>query len=337
MKRRLATALAAAVCGLACNELVLGPTAPQSYPALFDEVWQQFDLHYSFFELKHVNWDSLGAHYRVQALAAPTDLLFSLALSRMLGELRDVHVSLTPGTTGSTMRYLSAADTTPTYFDLRVVAHYVPDLRTTPGGHVKYGALAPAVGYVVIRDFEGTGWASELDSALTHLGSATRLVVDVRDNPGGNYVLAARLAGRFADRSRTYGYVRVRNGPGHGDFTDYSAEVVAPEGVAFRGPVFVLTNRHDFSSAEDFVLAMRVLPSVTLVGDTTAGASGGPIVRELSNGWTYQLSEWIEYTSDHRTFEQIGLAPDVVVKASAANANLGVDGALERALGLAQR
>jgi C-terminal processing protease CtpA/Prc len=101
--------------------------------------------------------------------------------------------------------------------------------------------------------------------------------------------------------------------------------------------VYVLTNRRSVSSAEDFVLAMTSLPSTTVVGDTTAGASGGPIVRDLPNGWTYQLSEWIEYTRDKQTFEGHGLAPTVVVKASVTDLEHSVDAVLEQALTLARR
>ena len=164
----------------------------------------------------------------------------------------------------------------------------------------------------------------------------TSLIVDVRDNGGGQYKLAASIAGRFADRTRTFGYVRYRNGPGHGDFTNYIAETVSPAGPRqFTGSVYVLTNRRDFSSAEDFVLAMRVLPTVTVVGDTTGGASGGPIVRELPNGWTYQLSEWIEYTPDREMFEGVGLAPKVVVKATRTDSDRSIDASLSRAITLA--
>jgi len=80
---------------------------------------------------------------------------------------------------------------------------------------------------------------------------------------------------------------------------------------------------------------MRTLPRVRILGDTTAGASGSPIVRELPNGWTYQLSEWIEYTPKHRVFEGIGLPPDLVVKPTAETAEERTDPVLERALSLA--
>jgi hypothetical protein len=62
----------------------------------------------------------------------------------------------------------------------------------------------------------------------------------------------------------------------------------------------------------------HALPHVLIVGDTTAGASGSPIVRELPN-----------------VYEGIGLAPNVAVKPATADAAQGVDAVLERALLLA--
>ena len=334
MKALRLTVLWATACCLACAEPLVGPGAASDHGSLFDDMWHQVDLHYSFFDLKHIDWDSIGNRYRPLALAASSDAAFADVLGRMLAELKDVHVSITSAGVAGTTRYLSARDTAATYFSTRMVLeHYLPVPRQSVGGHFRYGMLAPTVGYIYIASFEGNGWAGEMDGVIGDLKSATSVVIDVRNNSGGNYLLAADVAGRFADRKRTFGYVRRRNGPAHNAFTDDIAETIEPEGPAqFRGPVFVLANRRAFSSAEDFVLAMHALPSTVVVGDTTAGASGGPIVRELANGWTYQLSEWIEYTADHRTFEGVGLAPDITVRETAADAAKGIDSALERAM-----
>jgi C-terminal processing protease CtpA/Prc len=66
------------------------------------------------------------------------------------------------------------------------------------------------------------------------------------------------------------------------------------------------------------VLALRQVPSVVIVGDTTGGSSGRPLTRELSNGWTYELSTWIEYTTEQRTIEDAGIAPAVLIARSVA-------------------
>ena len=340
MKRRTLrhfATLCAALLAVACSDVV-GPLAATDYGSLFDDLWRQFDLHYSYFDLAQVNWDSLGAYYRPIALSAPNDHQFARVLAAMLAELKDMHVSLTPGSAGGTMRYVSRFDTTATYFNQgATLSRYVRLPIATPGGHMQFGLVTDSVGYARIAAFDGGNWAGDMDDAIRGMPGMHALIIDVRDNPGGNYVLAADLARRFTNQHRVYGYTRRRNGPRHGDFTDYTAESIDPAGVHFDGRVLVLANRHSMSSAEDFVLAMRAIPGVLVVGDTTAGATGGPIVRELANGWTYELSEWIEYTPDHAPFESIGLPPTIVARTTADQAARGVDGVLERALELARQ
>lgn len=337
MKRGRLAVLALAILAVACSESLVGPPAATDYGSMFDDLWHQFDLHYSYFALSGVNWDSLGKHYRPLAVSAPDDSRFARVLATMLVQLKDMHVSITPGSAANTMRYVSRWDTAATYFDQGVtMVRYLPAINATEDGDVQFGFVSDSVGYARIASFDG-GAASDMDEVIRGLPGARALIIDVRDNLGGNYVLAADMSHRFADRHRVYGYVRRRNGPRHDDFTDYIEETIEPSGVHFDGRVFVLANRHSFSSAEDFVLAMRAIPGVTVLGDTTGGASGGPIVRELANGWTYELSEWIEYTPDRASFESIGLAPTVVVKSTAADEARAVDPVLDRALQMAKQ
>ena len=63
-------------------------------------------------------------------------------------------------------------------------------------------------------------------------------------------------------------------------------------------------------------------------------SSGTQRSRELANGWTYELSTWIEYTIDHKVVEDAGIAPNVVVPRSG-NAGVGKrDAVLDRVLQL---
>jgi hypothetical protein len=339
--RRFAIGAALGVVGIfagACGDSIVGNQVGADHATVFDDLWHQTDLHYSYFELKHINWDSLGAHYRPLALAASSDAQFAAVLADMLNDLHDPHVSLTPGADRAPMRYISNAERSPTYLNSRLIfTRYLPVSDSTADQRLKFGYAAPGIGYVRIPTFEGAGWDGDIDEALNALPNARALVIDVRDNPGGDYTLAADIASRFTDSRRVFAYVRRRNGPAHTDFTPDIAESIQPKGTHFAGPVYVLANRHSFSSAEDFVLAMRSIPTVTIVGDTTGGASGGPITRELPNGWNFQLSEWIEYTAEHVPFDGVGLAPDVVVQATVDDYAHNVDAALVKALGMAVR
>lgn len=328
--------VAALVCAttLACNSSdLVAPEPSRDYGSMFDDLWTQFDLHYSYFELRAVNWDSIGAHYRPLAVAAKSDAQFANVLGQTVSQLRDLHVSLTAGKT--IYRWRSPFEGSTAINESAIFSRYATGSFTTSGGHIRAGIVAPGVGYLRIASFVGEDWAGEVDEALGRLAVVDAIIVDVRDNSGGSKTIATKVAGRFADRERVFGYVRLRNGARHDQFSDDIAETVKPEGSRrHAGRAIVLSNRGCMSAAEDFILAMHSLPTVTVVGDTTIGASGGPLVRELANGWTYQLSQWVAFTADHKTFEGVGLAPDVALKGS--NSLSATDVILERAIEIAR-
>lgn len=337
MRRKLVFA-ATVLAATACADPTLVAPADRSYGALFDQMWHETDLTYSMFAIKHVDWDSVGAVYRPRAVAAQSDFAFARVLSDMLSTLHDRHVSLTPGRGAMPMTYQAASDYQPLDFDSTLVerAYLTRRVGAAALPHLHAGWLTPTVGYIRFPNFVGNDWGGELDAALDSLQNAKQLVIDVRCNPGGNYELALDLAGRFTDQPLVFGYVRIRNGPKHDDLTNPIEETLRPTGKRkFLGTLYLLTNRRVFSSAENFALALHRLPNVVTVGDTTGGSSGRPVVRELANGWTYELSTWIESTIDHRVIEDVGIAPSLVVpRANTLSAPGKRDAVLDRVLSL---
>lgn len=333
----LAASALALLCTSACADTFVGADRAANETVLFDELWNEVDQHYSFFELRHINWDSLRTVYRPRALAATDDHQLAQVFGQLLRELHDPHVAFTPFGAGSTMRFIARSDTTRTFFSPGNVAeHYMPGQHYSEHDVVRSAMIAPTVGYIHIANFRGDGWAGLVDAALTQLDSAQCIIVDVRDNSGGTYALAVDIAGRFVSQRRVFGFLRFRNGLAHSNFSASVPEVVAPTGTnRLHKPIFLLTNGRTVSSAEVFVLALRSNPHVVVVGDTTAGASGGPTARELANGWIYELSEWIEYTPQHETYEGVGLAPNIVVRPAMSDFVRKIDPVLERALSLA--
>lgn len=328
-------AAAAAVLTLGCGALV-GPDATSDHAALFERVWWEFDRHYAFFEIKALSWDSLHDVYADQAAQAPTDQALAATIGAMIAELRDIHVNLY--TPGAEYRY-TGYDGRPVFFDAGLIrTNYVTDRRLAPRQRLHFGHLAPDVGYVWIPSFGGAGgFGADFDAAILALAPLTALVVDVRSNGGGNSANDGEIASRFADSARTYGYVQYRNGPRHDDFTQRIDLEVAARGPRFAGPVVVLANRFSYSATEDFVLAMSELPGVTIVGDSTGGGSGNPLVRELPNGWTFRLPQWKMFTAGGEMFEERGLAPDVFVRGSSAELTAGRDAMLDTALAVVRR
>ena len=99
------------------------------------------------------------------------------------------------------------------------------------------------------------------------------MVIDIRDNPGGNDATAQYVAGRFAAERKLYMNVRKKSGPGPNDFTQAIPWHVEPTGgTRFTKPIVLLTSRWTQSAGETFTLAMQELTNVTQLGDYTSGA-----------------------------------------------------------------
>lgn len=325
--------LAAVALAAGCTGFLVGPDAELDRAELFEHVWRDLDDHYSLFVVKGVDWDSLHDTYAPRAAQAASDSDLADVVGAMLIELRDYHVDLFAG-----RRLYGYNDARPAFFDPNVVAEYVTDRGPAPNAHSALGHAAADIGYVWILHFVGSGFGADMDTALARLADVRALIVDVRDNPGGQGSNMLAVAGRFADRERSYGFIRFRDGPRHDDLSEPAPQFISPTGARrFAGPVAVLTNRNSASAAEGFVLAMRALPTVTIVGDSTAGASGNSLPRELPNGWTYRFPISIWYDADYAPFEEIGLVPDVWVRGSAEELAAGRDAALDTALAVVRR
>ncbi|HLP16794.1 MAG TPA: S41 family peptidase, partial [Bacteroidota bacterium] len=314
------------------------PTSNTLAPeANFEDLWKQFDTRYSFFEVKNINWDSLYAVYRPRVTSTTTNAELFAIMSNLLLPLKDGHVNLF--TPYGTFAYTGWYDRYPMNFlGTNTVAKYLSkDYGTTAGGMVRYGVIGTDLGYIYMGpNLTGDAgvWNASIDMILDSLKEMRGIVVDIRNNTGGNDGLGRIVAGRFTDRYRTYAYTRWRNGARHSDFTDYAASTIGPLGKQqFLKPVALLTNRRCFSSAEGTILMFRALPNVTTIGDTTGGGSANPLTLSLPNGWKYRVSRWIQYTDEKKVFEGTGLPPDIPLWIPDSDAAAGRDAILDRAIG----
>jgi C-terminal processing protease CtpA/Prc len=75
----------------------------------------------------------------------------------------------------------------------------------------------------------------------------------------------------------------------------------------------VLTNRHVYSAANEFVSYMKSLPNVIIVGDKTGGGAGMPFSASLPNGWVVRFSAVPTYNAQRQCTE-FGIEPDYNVQ-----------------------
>ncbi|MEO7997062.1 MAG: S41 family peptidase [Gemmatimonadaceae bacterium] len=298
----------------ACTTAPRQRVAP-SYEAQFDLIWSEYDRVYPAFAYKNVtadDWNNLRTRYRPRAAAARTEDEFISIMLDMLRPLRDVHAwfvdpkgVVVPTYVPTALENFDAARWTRALRDVGYIAH------GNAWGEATIGGFA----YLYIAT-----WGAQqidttaLDLALLRYRDAPGMIIDVRTNGGGSDATAFAFASRFAEKSYVVSYVRVRNGSNHDDLTPEQARRISPRGpFQYSKPVVVLAGRGGFSANETFVAAMRELPQVTVIGDTTGGASGNPKSYALGNGWRFTVPRWMEFGPDRQPIEWKGVAPSVAI------------------------
>ena len=83
-----------------------------------------------------------------------------------------------------------------------------------------------------------------------------------------------------------------------------------PDSQRYHGKVFVLVGSRTASAAEGFVMQLVQSPNVCVVGKTTAGATGQPLVVPLPSGIICMINTFRSFDTRNRDCS-IGIAPDV--------------------------
>lgn len=320
-------------------EPCLRPKSSFAAAEIVDYLDAIFSDHYPFFALRGVDWRGIVATARAQVTATTSDEQLFVIISEMLQSLRDGHVTLTASVDGRRRRFHTDADIVqppaPAPVDdadvtalARRIAHAAAGSAagwtagigelllegtavSAEGGRILYG-MSGDIGLLTIRSMEGYEGADEVDEAMERamsaLGSAKAIILDISMNDGGLDAISGRIVGRFATRTTAAYYKR----PGDRAGSDLQRIDVTPSlGTRYTGPVYLITSRVTGSAAEIFTLAMRALPSVTQVGGRTRGTLSDMLIKSLPNGWTVSLSSEVYLDHRKRSFEWIGIPPAV--------------------------
>lgn len=285
---RALTALALALVLASCHELDDWQNTPHDN---FDALWTVVDEHYCFFGEKGVDWDACRQKYGQRVYSGMSSQMLFDVCAEMLDELKDGHVNLSSAS--NTSYYTAWWSDYPQNYDSRLVEQHYLGFDCRRMGSVKYAILRDNIGYISIPSFAIGLGEGNIDAILAYFSVCTGLIIDIRDNGGGNMTMSDRLASRFVQERTLAGYMVSKSGPGHGDFAAPYAYYIEPASaphLLWDKPVAVLTNRSTFSAANNFVSIMQYLPQVRIVGARTGGGSGMPISMELPCGWSVRMS-----------------------------------------------
>ncbi|MGI9483834.1 MAG: S41 family peptidase [Hyphomicrobiales bacterium] len=192
--------------------------------------------------------------------------------------------------------------------------------------------------YLRILELEGIG-KRKLNTALDDISkefqSLDGIIIDVRNNPGGDDSTVLAIASRFCNTEMVAFHRKTKTGPGDKDFSPLKTWRVGPHGgTQFTGPVVLLTCDAVFSGAEVFALVMKQFPHVTIIGDHTNGIFSYQLEKKLPNGWRYSLSYQVYFSADMVCYEAVGVPPDVELLNTRADLEAGEDPLITTALEL---
>ncbi|NTU85731.1 MAG: hypothetical protein HGA45_41455 [Chloroflexales bacterium] len=169
------------------------------------------------------------------------------------------------------------------------------------------------------------------------------IIVDVRNNFGGEEGLASRILTPFYGEERLMHYLGMVD-PAAGVFRPYpgSRLAISPVQAPYQGPVAVLIDNYSHSAAEDIAFFLQNLPNGIAVGLSGTAGGGGASAQgvALPGGYTFvfpkaqQLDDAFAIELEGDGDGNGGVEPDVRMPADDATAaalGAGRDVALEQA------
>ena len=209
---------------------------------------------------------------------------------------------------------------------------------TSTGEDGQTGRRCPSrkFGYLRILELEGVKkrrLVAALDRVSRDFHGLDGVIIDIRNNPGGDDSTAITIVNRFCDRKRIAFHRKTKIGPPESDFTALKTWRIKPQGdLQFTGPIVLLTCDSVFSGGEVFALAMKQLPYVTILGDHTNGIFSYQLEKKLPNRWRYRLSYQKYFSPDMTCYEGVGVPADITLLNSKTDIEEGIDSLIVRAL-----
>ena len=316
-----------------CHDI---PTMPDNSRGNFEALWTIINEHYCFLREKGIDWDSIHTVYSHRIAEDMTRQELFNVLASMLEELKDGHTNLS--SPWETSYYRQWWSDYPQNYDSRIIEQYYFNFNYRQLGSIRYGVVADNIGYIGYPTFASSIGDGNLDAILSYLATCNGLIIDIRDNGGGDLTGVERLVGRFTTEQILAGYMVHKTGPGRDDFSSPFPYYFkpAPQGrMMWTKPVALLTNRSTFSAANNFVSVMQYLPQVKIVGARTGGGSGMPFSSELPCGWAVRFSACSVLDAHHNTTEfGIEPSPGCAVDLDPVEALAGRDTMLEFAINM---
>ncbi|HSG99185.1 MAG TPA: S41 family peptidase, partial [candidate division Zixibacteria bacterium] len=215
---------------------------------------------------------------------------------------------------------------------------------------VEFRWLDSGIAYVALNSFNEDSTVIQFEELAPELYAARGVILDVRQNNGGNSNRAAAILSHFTTDT-LYGskwktrehvaaykawaqysdeYAPYLTGDVWYEESDWKYEPTP--GTKISAPVVILIGVKTRSAAEDFLVFADPLPQFTFVGEPSSGSTGQPLNVALPGGGRCGIVSKRDQFPDGRDFVGVGVQPDIFVPRTRESLLGESDPALQQAL-----
>lgn len=300
----------------------------------FDALWEILDEKYCYFTAKELDWNGVYNEYQPRIKNCRDVFALFNVMSEMLDTLQDGHVNLYSAFDVSSCSGWYDNYPEDYYSNIIYSDKYVSKEPKRAGG-LKYSRINDnEIGYIQYSSFSNGFSAANLIYIDYYFRKCKGIIIDVRNNGGGQLNYSESLASCFFKEKTITGYIKHKTGKGHNDFSDpvpiYTDPTNAPIDWSDK-IVVILSNRRCYSATNDFIVRVKHAPNVTIIGGITGGGGGMPLSQELPNGWMIRFSAVPMYDSSMNHTE-FGVDPDIEVHITNENIKNNEDAIIDKAI-----
>lgn len=205
---------------------------------------------------------------------------------------------------------------------------------------VVYRKLDQNIGYLNIKSFYDDEIVTEIDSLFNQIMQTDALIIDLRENGGGNGRVGWKILGYFTNHSfeifqwKTRLYRPIWRAWGRREelYVEKPAFRYADDVKYYSKPVVLLTRARTGSMAENFCIGFRIMNRGKIIGGPTMGSSGTPLFFSLPGGGKGQVVTTRSFYPDGSDFIGQGVKPDIEVYPTVLDFRQGKDRILDRAV-----
>lgn len=298
------------------------------YKGIFNSLGDDYSCYYTaeeykkFMEVTEGNYEGIGAYISTNSngycyIVAPMkdspaeeagiksgDIIYKVDDKIVTDKTSDDIVTMIKGKEGTKVKITVARDGKDDYLD------FVVKRKKIESPTVSYEVKKDNIGYIAVTSFDNVT-TNQFKEALVELQKkkVKGLVIDLRNNPGGNLDVVVDMLDMFLPKGQLIVYTEDKKG-------NRTETYRAKRDAIVNLPLAVLVNENSASASEIFAGAIKDYKIGKIVGKTTFGKGIVQTVLQLKDGSAIKFTIAKYFTPKGKYIHGKGIKPDVDIDLS---------------------